>query len=102
MFLPFGLFTSYYLKVERIQLPILLTCIASIAIECVQLAIGRVFDVDDILLNILGGIIGYLIYKLLQRASEKVPSFCRKEWFLNIISLLILIGLIGGIIIILV
>ena len=102
MFFPFGLFTSYYLKVDKIKIPLLLTCIASISIECVQLAIGRVFDVDDILLNILGGILGYMIYQLFQKIQEKLPSFCRKEWFLNIFSLLVLIGLVVGIIIILV
>ncbi len=35
MFLPFGLFTSFYLKVERINLPLVLTIIASLAIELV-------------------------------------------------------------------
>ena len=67
MFLPFGFFTSFYLKSEKIQLPLILTLIASISIEFVQLSIGRVFDVDDILLNILGGIIGYEIYSLLRK-----------------------------------
>ena len=99
MFFPFGLFISYYLKVEEMKQPLFLTCVASVAIEIVQLTIGRVFDVDDILLNILGGITGYLLYKLLHKISEKLPSFCQKEWFLNTLSLFILIGLIGGIII---
>ena len=37
MFFPFGLFTSYYLKVKDLKLPVLLTIIASFSIECVQL-----------------------------------------------------------------
>jgi len=98
MFFPFGIAVSYYLRADNYKQPLLLTCIASIAIECVQLAIGRVFDVDDILLNILGGMIGYLLYKLLQKAKESLPSFCQKEWFLNTISILVLAGLVGGII----
>ena len=53
MFMPFGLFASLYLKVEKINLPLMLTVIASVSIETVQLVIGRVFDVDDIILNLL-------------------------------------------------
>ena len=102
MFFPFGLFCSYYLKSNNIKLPLLLTLVASLSIECVQLAIGRVFDVDDILLNLLGGITGYFLYSILRRISEKLPKFCKSEWFLNSISILVLIGLILGIIIILI
>ena len=100
MIFPFGLFVSYYLKAENIKLPLLLTLIASISIEIVQLAIGRVFDVDDIILNCLGGILGYFIYKLIRRIGEKLPKFCRKEWFLNILSIIVLIGFVAGIIMI--
>ena len=32
----------------------------SLAIEIVQMCIGRVFDVDDILLNLIGGFCGFL------------------------------------------
>ena len=95
MFLPFGFFISYYLKNEKIWLTLFITLITSVAIEVVQLTmIGRVFDVDDIILNVLGGIIGYLIYHLLSKIGEKVPSVFKSEWFLNIISIIILIGII--------
>lgn len=94
MFLPFGFFTSYYLKSENITLPLLLTLIASISIELVQMSIGRVFDIDDIILNLCGGSLGYLVYRISIRISEKLPKFCHSDWFLNILSILILIGLI--------
>ena len=81
MFLPFGFFTSFYLKAEKIDLPILLTVIASISIELVQMAIGRVFDVDDIILNVIGGFCGYLIYRLIKMIGDKLPSFCQSAWF---------------------
>ena len=81
MFLPFGFFTSYYLKSEKIHLPFFLTLIASVSIEATQLIIGRVFDVDDIILNLLGGILGYYVYTVLRIISTKLPSFCRKDWF---------------------
>ena len=64
LFLPFGFFTSHYIKIEKPSTIFVLTFIASVSIESVQMAIGRVFDVDDIILNICGGFIGY-IYMLL-------------------------------------
>ena len=98
MFFPFGFFTSYYLKSEKLTLPLFLILIASISIEVVQLLIGRVFDVDDIILNILGGLMGYAIYYILRRIGERLPNFVRKEWFLNTLSIIIFIGLITGLV----
>lgn len=94
MFLPFGFFISYYLKNFKPYLTILLTVIASVSIEIVQLSIGRVFDVDDIILNVMGGFIGYFGYYILIRIGEKTPKVFKSEWFLNIISVIILIGII--------
>ena len=91
LFLPFGFYTSYYLKVDKIKIPFLLTFIASISIEVVQMCIGRVFDVDDIILNVIGGALGYYIYSILRIIVERLPRFCRSEWFLNIVALIALI-----------
>ena len=93
MFLPFGFFISYYLENKKPYLTIVLTLIASIAIELVQLAIGRVFDVDDIILNLCGGMLGYLIYYLLYKISEKLPSVFKSDWFLNGLSIIILLSI---------
>ena len=93
MFLPFGFFISYYLKAEKLTLPVILTFIASIAVEVVQMCIGRVFDVDDILLNLLGGTIGFYIFNILRRIGNRFPKFFHNEWVLNIGSILALIGL---------
>lgn len=94
LFLPFGFFVSHYLKVEKIYLPVFLTLITSISIEIVQMCIGRVFDVDDIILNLIGGILGFLIYNTLRIIGERLPRFCRSEWFLNILSVILLISVI--------
>ena len=93
MFVPFGFFISYYLKAEKVPIPFFLTFIASISIEVVQMAIGRVFDVDDILLNLMGGIFGFLIYDFLRKISEKVPKVFHSRWFLDIGAILALIVL---------
>ncbi len=102
LFMPFGFFASYYLKSEKARLPLFLTLVASVSIELVQLSIGRVFDVDDIILNLLGGFIGYITYSIIRIIGEPLPKFCKSDWFLNILSILLLIGLISVIFIILV
>lgn len=94
LFLPFGFFTTYYLKAEKPYLILLLTAIASFSVEYVQMSIGRVFDVDDIILNICGGVLGYYIYSFIRKVGNKLPSFFKSEMFLNIVSIIILIGVI--------
>ena len=94
LFLPFGFFISYYLKVDNYKLSLLQILIASISIEVVQMSIGRVFDIDDIILNVIGGLIGYYLYHIIDKIGNKLPQVFKSEWFLNIISIIILIGLI--------
>lgn len=93
LFLPYGFFASYYLKTKKSSLIIFLTLIASVTIEVVQMSIGRVFDVDDILLNTLGGTLGVYIYILFQNISLKIPKVFKSEIFLNIISITLLLAL---------
>lgn len=94
MFLPYGFFISYYLKNKTPWLTLILTIIASFAIELVQMVIGRVFDIDDIILNLLGGYLGYLVYYWMSRLYERLPSVFKTEKFLDIVSAIILIGVI--------
>lgn len=90
LFIPFGFFTSYILKRKRIYIPIILTIITSITIETTQLYIGRVFDIDDIILNVVGGIIGYLLYIFLDEIKIHLPKYLKKDWFINTILILII------------
>lgn len=94
MFAPYGLFISFYLKNEKPWLTLILTLIASFSIEVVQMVIGRVFDIDDILLNLLGGFLGYGLYYLGCKAWDKLPKVFKEEVFLNILSIFILLGII--------
>lgn len=91
MFLPYGFFVSYILDSRKINLPLFLTVITSVSIEIVQMLIGRVFDVDDIILNVIGGCLGFLLYHLLQSIVERLPNVFKKDWFLNILSIVILV-----------
>lgn len=62
IFIPYGILIKYQFKTSIKKL-IIVTLIFSLSIEFIQLLIGRVFDIDDILLNIIGSIIGYKIIK---------------------------------------
>lgn len=89
LFMPYGLFASYFTKMDNKYYALSLIAFAAITIETTQLAIGRVFDIDDIILNIIGGMIGYLIYRLLNRIGNSLPKIFQNHWFLNILSLLL-------------
>lgn len=62
LFIPFGMFLRYYFKLKVISL-ILITIFYSLSIEVTQILINRVFDIDDIILNLTGSIIGYYFSK---------------------------------------
>ena len=93
MFFPFGFFISYYINPDYIKPILFLTLIASVAIEVVQLLIGRVFDIDDILLNLVGGALGYAIYNFMRKIGERFPRVFHNELLLNISSIVALVGL---------
>ena len=91
IFVPFGLFIPYYLKTSKFSIVLGLSLISSLAIEFAQqLIIGRVFDVDDIILNVAGSLIGYILFIIIDAITERIPRFLKKDWFIN----MIVIGLI--------
>ena len=91
LFLPYGYFASDYLKVKKVWWIAGLTMIISLTIEIVQLNIGRTFDVDDMILNTLGGSIGFFIYYVLDSLRERLPDFCKSDGFVNLIVIVIFI-----------
>lgn len=95
MFMPYGFFASYFTKMDNKYYVFSLIAFASITIETTQLAIGRVFDIDDIILNIIGGMIGYGIYRLLSKIGDSLPKVFLNRWLLNVLSL-ILTGILVG------
>ena len=91
MFVPFGFFVSYFLKLEKVYGITLITLLTSITIEVTQLLIGRVFDVDDLLLNLVGGVFGYLLYEVIHKVRIKLPNFLKKDYIYNIKMILLII-----------
>lgn len=93
LFIPFGFLSSYLLKNRKFSIVTILTIIASLTIETVQYYIGRVFDIDDIILNLLGGIIGFLIFIGIDAIRNKVKIF-KNDTVLDILIIIILIVII--------
>lgn len=71
MFVPFGFFTSYILRKIKLRWVFFITLIVSVTIELTQAQIGRVFDIDDVILNLLGGCIGYYIFSFIYRIKPE-------------------------------
>ena len=93
MFIPYGFFISYFLKTKNPLLILLLTTLVSVTIEFTQLLIGRVFDIDDIMLNIIGGLLGFIIYYVFVKVKNKIVLL-QKPYIYNIIMVVILLVII--------
>ena len=90
LFIPYGFLASYFLNNKKLSVISILTIIVSLTIESVQYYIGRVFDIDDIILNLLGGIVGFLVFTGLDAIRNKIKLF-RNDTVLDIIIITILI-----------
>lgn len=91
IFIPFGYLISTYIKPKRILSILIVSVISSATVEFVQLCIGRSFDIDDIILNSLGAIIGFLIYIGLGAIKKHLPGIFKKDIIYNILCFIILI-----------
>ena len=91
LFVPFGLFSSYIIKNKTVFPTMFLGLFISSAIEFAQLCIGRTLDVDDVILNVFGAILGYIIYYIFTKTFDKLPSFMKKNIIIDILSILFII-----------
>ncbi len=95
LFIPYGIFSSMYTKIEKPFHAVCLVLFASVIVEVTQAMIGRVFDIDDIILNVAGGVIGFGIYRVVDIIGDSIPKVFRSNWFLNILATLLVIMLIA-------
>ena len=91
LFIPFGYFVSSYSNIKNLGTISLVSFLSSLVIEIVQHFIGRSFDVDDIILNVVGGILGFLVFISLDAIKNHMPNMFRKDWFYNLLSILIIV-----------
>lgn len=90
LFVPFGFFASYYLNNKKASVITIVTLIVSGCAEGMQYYLGRVFDIDDIILNLVGGIVGFLIYVGLDAIKNKIKLF-KNDTILDILIIIILV-----------
>ena len=69
MFLPYGLLLP--VAAHKLRRPVATACIVlmtTVGIETFQYFIGRSADVDDVIMNFVGGALGYLLFTCLNRS----------------------------------
>ncbi len=91
LFIPFGVFVSYIMKTRKAHPILIISLITSSVIEFTQLKIGRTFDIDDIILNVVGGFTGFLMYIVCDVLSTHMPAFCKRNGFKNFVTILIIL-----------
>lgn len=68
IFIPYGiLLPEIFPKYRKMTKVFLLSFVTSFFVEFIQFFIGRSVDIDDLILNVFGSIIGYLIWKKVLR-----------------------------------
>ena len=93
LFIPLGYFATSYCKIKGLGTIALVSLLSSLTIEVTQHYIGRTFDIDDIILNVVGGIVGFLLYTALNAIRNHMPKFLQRDWFFNLLSIIVLIVL---------
>ena len=91
LFVPFGYFVTRYINGKSLYQIFVISFITSLTVEILQVKLGRSFDVDDILLNVVGGILGYFLYVSLNAIRTHLPKFLQKDFIYNIICFIILV-----------
>ncbi len=94
LFVPFGMFVTHYVKNSKVYITIIISFLVSCAIEFAQMQIGRTADIDDVILNTLGGLLGYLLYKLGSKVAKKLPNFMKEQVFLDVLCLVTILVII--------
>lgn len=78
MFMPVGFFAGLLSDKPRWWKGTLLTAGVSLCIEIFQLFVSRGTDVDDLILNTLGGLLGHLAFRAFHRLFTDVTTKCGK------------------------
>lgn len=95
IFVPFGYFISRAIEPRGVATIIIDSVLTSLTVELVQLNIGRSFDIDDIMLNMVGGIVGYFLYVGLDAIYNHLPRFLQRDFIYDLICGIIFIGFVA-------
>lgn len=91
IFIPLGYFIAFYVKPKNVWAIFIVSLLISLTVETVQLYIGRSFDVDDIILNVIGAVCGYLLYIGLNAIKTRLPKPLQRDGFYNFIALILVV-----------
>ncbi len=91
IFIPFGYLIGKYVNPKNIWPVVITSLITSLTVELVQFKTGRSFDIDDIILNFLGAIMGYLLYIGLSAINRRLPEVLKSDTFYNFITIILII-----------
>ncbi len=74
MFVPFGFLLPLAVKrMRKMWLTLIVVLCATVSIEFIQLFMGRSCDIDDVIMNFTGGVLGYLLFMLLRKLFSEKP-----------------------------
>lgn len=94
LFIPYGYFVTRYTETKSVFQIFIVSLITSFTVEFLQVRLGRSFDVDDIILNVVGGILGYFVYIALNAIRTHLPKILQKDFIYNILCFIILIAIV--------
>lgn len=80
MFVPYGLLPLAIEKMQKLWKVASAVFCSTLAIEILQYFMGRSADIDDVIMNFIGGILGYLVFALLNQQLRN------KKWWKNMIK----------------
>lgn len=90
LFIPLGLLVPFiWKKINKFSCILGIGLIFSLVIEVSQLLNNRATDIDDLLLNTVGAIIGFVLYKLLDKFTKSKYQFNTVPIVVLMISILI-------------
>ena len=73
MFLPYGfLLPCVFTPLRKLRWQILVVIATTTFIETIQYFIGRSADIDDVIMNTIGGVLGYLCFIIAEKLQTVI------------------------------
>lgn len=78
MYVPYGLLLPMvFKKLRNISIHLVVVFLTTLSIETMQYIIGRSADIDDVIMNFLGGLLGYFLFKISDHILKKMSWWCK-------------------------
>lgn len=74
LFVPAGVLAPLLSKKRQWQFAVFCGFLLSLAIECVQFVLGRTFDVNDLLMNTVGALFGWIAWRIGYSMRSKMAA----------------------------